>query len=159
PGEVLGCDLFALLDSQFLSTELDPVDRDAAIAQTMADLGWRGELRERRVDGTEVEILASFSALPGHDDTEGGIVVVNRDVTEQRHKAFLATHDALTGLPNRAGMHDRLRRALDDAHRSGTTLGVVFLDLNGFKGVNDRLGHEAGDQVLQVTAQRLAGAV
>jgi diguanylate cyclase (GGDEF)-like protein/PAS domain S-box-containing protein len=159
PGEVLGCDLFALLDTQFLSTDLEPVDRDAALIQAGGDGGWRGELRERRVDGVETEILASFSALPGADGEPAGVVVVNRDVTEQRHKAYLATHDPLTGLPNRAGMADRLRRAIEDSRRAGSMLAVVFLDLNGFKAVNDRLGHEAGDQVLQVTARRLAGAV
>lgn len=73
----------------------------------------------------------------------------------QARLAHQAQHDALTGLPNRLLFDDRLGRAVASAARHGRLLAVMYIDLDGFKLVNDTLGHGAGDQVLQVTAQRL----
>jgi diguanylate cyclase len=77
-------------------------------------------------------------------------------VTEQeelaRHSAF---HDALTGLPNRKLAADRLEHGLEQAKRHGRTLAVMFMDLNGFKIINDTHGHDAGDSVLRTVAERL----
>src|SRR5207247_5003221 len=75
---------------------------------------------------------------------------------EQR-LAYLAYHDALTELPNRTLLHDRLEQAMRIAYREGTRLSLMLLDLNGFKEINDRLGHQAGDRVLQCVAQRVRG--
>jgi diguanylate cyclase (GGDEF)-like protein/PAS domain S-box-containing protein len=71
----------------------------------------------------------------------------------------LAHHDALTGLPNRALLHDRLQHALTQAQRSQSRIAVMFLDLDRFKVINDTLGHEVGDELLKEVAQRLRGAV
>ncbi|MEX2504178.1 MAG: EAL domain-containing protein [Egicoccus sp.] len=97
------------------------------------------------------------------DPAIGRIVITVRDVTAQReleqqltHQAF---HDALTGLPNRALFVDRARRALDVRRVDDTLCAVLFLDLDDFKTVNDSLGHDQGDTLLQIVAERLAAVV
>lgn len=88
---------------------------------------------------------------------------VVRDITEEKAWASqmhrLAHHDALTGLPNRLVFEEQLDRALERARRAGTRIALVFIDLNGFKAINDRFGHAAGDQVLQHMARRLREAL
>ena len=78
------------------------------------------------------------------------------DLTEAKQKQrFLATHDSLTELPNRYSFMAHLNTALAEAQRSGTKLAVMFFDLDGFKAVNDNLGHAVGDELLQDVASRL----
>lgn len=86
-----------------------------------------------------------------------------QDVTE-RHEAeeamrFKAQHDPLTGLANRAVLLEQLERDLALARRHGHGLALIYLDLDGFKPVNDRFGHQAGDQVLQTIAQRFSASI
>ena len=92
--------------------------------------------------------------------SEAGLSVFFRDVTERRRQqdelSFLAQYDTLTRLPNRSLFRDRLHQAMLRARRSGSNLGLLFLDLNRFKEVNDTLGHATGDKVLQGVAQRFA---
>ncbi|HEU4349030.1 MAG TPA: EAL domain-containing protein [Actinoplanes sp.] len=97
------------------------------------------------------------------DPTVRGIVLTVRDVTERRrlendlaHQAF---HDSLTGLANRVLFRNRLEHAFTLAERSGTTIGVLFVDLDDFKEVNDTLGHAVGDQLLVAVGQRIAHAI
>src|SRR5690606_36987020 len=77
----------------------------------------------------------------------------------KRRINYLATHDALTGLPNRALLNDRLEHAIEQAKRAGGKAGVLFLDLNRFKQVNDSLGHEKGDKLLKIVAARLQSVI
>lgn len=84
--------------------------------------------------------------------------VVELELARQREH-YLATHDPLTGLPNRQLLFDRLSHSLAAARRYGHRVGVVFLDLDRFKSINDTLGHGVGDLLLQAVAERLSGCV
>jgi diguanylate cyclase (GGDEF)-like protein/PAS domain S-box-containing protein len=118
--------------------------------------------RITRRDGTSMELEGRYSDLRD-DHTVGGLVLTLRDVTGQRqlerelkHRAF---HDSLTGLPNRLLFHDRAAHALARARRNGTTVGVIFVDLDDFKVVNDTMGHNVGDELLIAAGMRLAAVV
>ncbi|APV51943.1 hypothetical protein BWI17_21085 [Betaproteobacteria bacterium GR16-43] len=80
--------------------------------------------------------------------------ITERKLAEQRI-AHMAHHDALTGLPNRVLLHDRIRQAIAQAHRAGGEVAVLFIDLDRFKTINDSLGHPLGDRLLQSVASRL----
>ncbi len=124
-----------------------------------AEAHWEGELRLRRKNG-EI-FIAGLSINLVRDDT--GLVTHQvigfSDITEYRAEAdriaHLAHHDLLTGLPNRALLTDRLRQALHQAQRDQGKLALILFDLDGFKPINDRLGHAMGDRVLQTLATRL----
>jgi diguanylate cyclase (GGDEF)-like protein/PAS domain S-box-containing protein len=119
---------------------------------------WRGEANGKRRDGFFFPQEISLTAIEG-----GGMVCVVRDVTERTYAEeqikHLAYHDALTGLPNRLLFKDRLTVALSHAQRDQGRLAVLFLDLDRFKVINDSLGHNVGDQLLQAVAARVASCV
>ena len=94
---------------------------------------------------------------------EDGVVAIVRDITERKQTETqmltMALHDALTGLPNRSLITQRLELAVGDARRDGSAVLVCFIDLDGFKLVNDGLGHQAGDELLKITASRMQACV
>ena len=113
----------------------------------------------RRADDAEIWIDAVVTPLREADGSAHRLVAVLSDVTEalelQQRLAHQASHDPLTGLPNRSLFFARLGAALTDAGTDGARAGVCYLDLDGFKVVNDTLGHQAGDRLLQALADRL----
>ena len=113
--------------------------------------------------GEERAIEDSAAPIRARDGTLLGVVLVFHDVTEKRQLtadlAYQATHDLLTGLPNRALFLDRLQQAVRAVTRQETLLLVGILDLDGFKQVNDRLGHDMGDILLREVARRTRKAL
>jgi diguanylate cyclase (GGDEF)-like protein len=118
--------------------------------------------RITRRDGTAVQVQVRASDLRA-DPTVAGLVLTLRDVTEQRQLEeqlkYQAFHDALTGLPNRLFFQDRISQQVAAARLDGTTAGVLFVDLDDFKVVNDTMGHGVGDELLVATAVRLFGLI
>jgi diguanylate cyclase (GGDEF)-like protein/PAS domain S-box-containing protein len=114
-------------------------------------------------DGHESAIEDTASPIHDRHGNVTGAVIVFHDVGAARtlslRMSHLAQHDVLTGLPNRMLLTDRLDRAITAAARHGSNLAVLFMDLDRFKSINDRLGHAAGDQVLQSVASRLVAGV
>jgi len=112
-----------------------------------------------RPDGSRSAIEDSVAPIRGRDGEIVGGVLVFHDVTEAREItariAYQATHDALTGLPNRLLAWDRLNQAIAAAERGGHCVGVMFLDLDRFKNINDSLGHNLADGLLKQVAERL----
>ena len=120
---------------------------------------WRGDIWDRRKDGSLYPKFLSITALR---DEAGGIAkysAVFYDITErkamERQLETIAHYDALTGLPNRMLLHDRLERAIVAAGRQQQHFALLFIDLDGFKPVNDAHGHAVGDEVLKQVGQRL----
>ena len=116
----------------------------------------------RRADGSTLPVAFTCSPVIQAEKATGAVVVF-RDITERKafeerlaHHAF---HDALTGLPNRRVFLDRLDHALQRSERNPTVHAVLFADVDRFKIVNDSLGHQAGDQLLQAISRRMAGAL
>jgi diguanylate cyclase (GGDEF)-like protein/PAS domain S-box-containing protein len=114
--------------------------------------------RHRRADASSYPVEVRLGYLP--EETPPLFVAVASDISERESYEAqlqrLAHYDPLTGLPNRALLYERLRQALPAASRGGRELAVMFLDLDGFKQVNDRHGHEIGDQVLRALSARMA---
>jgi diguanylate cyclase (GGDEF)-like protein/PAS domain S-box-containing protein len=116
-----------------------------------------------RRDGFEVAIEDSASPIHDRDGQGDGAVIVFRDVSAARAMtldlAHAAHHDVLTGLPNRALLIDRVGQAIAFALRHKHKVGMLFLDLDGFKHINDSLGHSIGDELLKAIAARLLECV
>jgi diguanylate cyclase (GGDEF)-like protein len=124
---------------------------------------WRGELLERRRDGSQCALQATVSTVLDHDGTLRYHVLVISDITEQRAQREQlerqAHFDELTRLPNRARLSELLDDAIRAADRDKQLLVVCYLDLDRFKPVNDRFGHDAGDRLLVELAGRLKSAL
>jgi diguanylate cyclase (GGDEF)-like protein/PAS domain S-box-containing protein len=139
-----------------------------AVEQLIADVigdpaaGVRRQLRVHHVDGS-ARWLEALATNRLDDAGVSGVIINIRDVTEARVLAdrlrHEATHDPLTGLPNRALLNERAQRLRHDSAQPTRHEAVLMLDLDDFKAVNDELGHQAGDQLLVVVADRLRNCV
>ncbi len=124
---------------------------------------WSGELYNRHRNGTFYTSVASISPVRDESGRIIHLVGISRDISDRKaleaELTRLAHYDALTGLPNRTLFFDRLHERIRQARRSGEGLALLFLDLDGFKPVNDELGHESGDEALRAIAERFSRVV
>lgn len=145
------------------TTLFDPDERSSLLT-------WlRRFSRSNRTEPLEIRGRATgqwfeLRAAPGvRDPSNGDLIVTVLDITMYKRReaqlVFDATHDSLTGLRNRASLIERIEQALHRLQRHPAILAVLFIDLDGFKRINDRYGHDDGDDVLRAVAQRLSTAV
>jgi diguanylate cyclase (GGDEF)-like protein/PAS domain S-box-containing protein len=135
-----------------------------AIRRTVEATGtWTGEVWSKRKDGEEILCRVTINSVQDDDGKMNRLVCQFSDITHQKESDELiwrqANFDALTGLSNRSMFQDRLDQALKKAQRDGTSVALLVLDVDGFKEVNDTLGHRIGDKLLQAAAQRLLHCV
>ncbi len=151
-------------------SRIHPEDRDAVKAKVRDELSQHNqdvfvaEYRMLNKDGRYrwLQVRGKCVAFDAHGKPLK-MVGIHMDINEHKQAElqvnYLAYHDKLTGLPNRALLFDRFSQAISQARRDKLQVALLFADLDGFKQVNDQLGHEAGDMVLKMTAQRLLGCV
>ena len=153
-------EVFRIVDATTRKAILDPMAK-AASENLTGKLPLNCLLIRR--DGHEVFIEDSVAPIHNRGETVTGAVIVFRDVSAAQARseqmAHLAEHDSLTGLPNRSLFCDRVGQAISLARRHRGQAAVLFLDLDGFKQINDSLGHAAGDKLLRSVAKRLLACV
>jgi len=161
------CGMYGLTHAELLGRSLRAVSKDVErgrgyIYQTLHSTEpITFETVQYRRDGTEVFLEVTAAVIQYH--AQRAILSVNRDITERRYAAAtiarMTFYDPLTHLPNRVLLQDRLEHTLAAAQRSGQSVGLLLLDLNRFKLINESFGHTLGDQVLQLAGARLHDAV
>ncbi|MCS0628698.1 EAL domain-containing protein [Telluria mixta] len=124
---------------------------------------WHGEVAKRRKDGREVMVESHLTLVRDDDGQPQRVLEIDIDITQRKHDEHailsLAFFDPLTRLPNRRLLLDRLRHAVAATKRDGHGGALLFIDLDNFKTLNDTLGHDKGDQLLQQVARRLEARV
>jgi diguanylate cyclase (GGDEF)-like protein len=150
------------IDSMYPPVSVDLYYREVRPA-LLAKGWWRGIVTMRGRRETLLDVRQTVVAGLGDDDDIVWLLSVGEDITEARREhaelAYRATHDSLTGLANRTLLLDHLEHALARARRDGTTVAVIYADLDGFKAVNDTYGHAAGDRVLVEVGRRFGSVV
>lgn len=152
------------LSPEFFKSSRHAPEFYAAIGEALREQGyWSGEVWNRRKAGDLYLALLTISLVNDADGRVQNYVALFSDITllkeQQQQLEHIAHHDALTHLPNRMLFADRLQQALAHCGRSGQPLAVIYLDLDGFKAVNDTYGHDVGDELLVIVSQRMKAAL
>lgn len=162
--EITGISREDLIGSAFSDYFTAPEKAEEGYRQTFVD----GRISDyplsiRRSDGNVTEVLYSASTFLDEQGEVAGVFAAARDITKLKETVarieHMALFDALTDLPNRTMLHDRLHQALAAAKREKTSLALMFIDLDKFKPVNDTYGHHIGDKLLIQVAQRMLGCI
>lgn len=153
-------EVFAIIDGATRRRAEDPAQRAIRADRTV---GLAANCVLQRRNGGELGIEDSAAPIHDRHGQVTGAVIVFRDVSQSRtmtrKMAYLAQHDPLTGLPNRLLLEERLGQAIRMAQRHGHKVGILFVDLDGFKQINDSLGHVVGDHFLEAAADVLQTCV
>lgn len=154
-----------LLYDSYANSSRDAVVKTLAEMTVMEKSGHKNssertlQLEVARKDGTTVWTETKFSFVKDKNKKTVGILGVSRDITERKRAEeqiqYLATHDVLTGLPNRMMFSQLLNQAIESARRHERQFAILFIDLDRFKIINDTMGHDAGDELLKDMARRL----
>ncbi|HKU79293.1 MAG TPA: diguanylate cyclase, partial [Rhodanobacteraceae bacterium] len=151
-------------DASMLNGSRHAPDSYTQLRQTLAETGhWRGELWQRRKDGEEFLCWVELNEVCDASGQRTHMIGVLTDITDRKRAEqelrYLANYDALTGLPNRTLLTERIGHAIIRARRGNRKVAVLFLDLDRFKHVNDSMGHAAGDRMLKAAGSRLRHVV
>lgn len=160
--------LFKYHEDELLGRSIDDFIADPAFIRSMLDsliispYAQGMETTFINKEGNLIPVSISSSLFSDHVHC-GGLVLVLQDITERKktedHLLYLANYDALTNLPNRSLLLDRIDRALTRAPRRNQLVAILFCDLDGFKLINDTYGHNMGDHMLKIAAQRLTTCI
>lgn len=137
-----------------------PIDIGQAMTYMLTSGNWKGDILSSHKNGKRYPQLLSLASIKDTNNAKiTHAVAVFSDISKEKEQEervrYLATHDTLTGLPNRAKFTSKLDEALTNAKNNSTKIAILFIDLDHFKKVNDTLGHEAGDNLLVEVAQRM----
>jgi len=150
--------------SQFIAGAVSDTILFQSIMDGVQESGhWGGEMECRRSDGVRYPVQVNVSPVLGAQQLAENYVIFMTDISaikqKQQELEYVAHFDVLTGLPNRVLLLDRLQKALSNAERHQRSLAVAFIDLDGFKDVNDSHGHAVGDQLLVMLSRKMEQAL
>ncbi|MXS83029.1 putative bifunctional diguanylate cyclase/phosphodiesterase [Nitrosomonas oligotropha] len=159
--ELTGMPVHLLLPPRYRERHVDALRQFVSGGETQRRMGQRDSVIGYRKDGALIELDAGIAKF--HSGDQWILVVSMLDITQRKHQVQelirQSTHDALTGLPNRKLIHERLNNALQRSLRNKLNVALLFIDLDGFKLINDNYGHITGDEVLKIIADRLLAQI